>query len=699
MGQKNRIAALLLVLLLAACGGGFDEVESSRPQDPNAPERVGSGSLTIDEPTAESTYSTEEDSVFLSGSAFISPTHLRCCSGSATDTGVTVTSSTGSDVSQSASYCNPLGFGPLSLCGHTWSTRITNLRVGDTRITLTARDPSGNIGRDSITIRRLPDTRAPSVVSTSPSSGASNVPVNGAIRVTFSEPMDGASITAASFRLTDSTGNNVVGTFSHGFRDALFQPASALAPFTLYTATITTGARDPAGNPLLAPRTWMFTTGGIPDTTPPAVASTSPPAGSSCAGSDAVISAIFSESINTSSVTSSTFNVVDVATNAAVSGSVSTLSPTSFAFTPSAGLAFSKQYRATLTNGIRDLAGNAMLGNHAWNFSTIPAGVGAWQRTASIAILQARQSHSAVWTGMEMIVWGGFQSGPGAPNLDDGARYRPGSDSWVAMNRTGAPIGRHGHVAVWTGSEMIVWGGGTLFDGGRYDPITDTWRPMASTHLVGGGSLKAVWTGSEMLVVGGGGMGRYDPASDTWSAMSAPPLQLAHFDHSLVWTGSRMIVWGGSRSGVLGVGVAYDPAANAWEPVNPNGSPAPRRAHSGVWTGSEMIIWGGQGAAGAALNDGGIYNPQTATWRPMSTCGASAKNNHSTVWTGGEMMVWGGSRNTGQRYDVATDSWRQLQVLNSPTGVSGHSSVWTGTEMVIWGGGSFGSREGARYQP
>jgi hypothetical protein len=83
----------------------------------------------------------------------------------------------------------------------------------------------------------------------------------------------------------------------------------------------------------------------------------------------------------------------------------------------------------------------------------------------------------------------------------------------------------------------------------------------------------------------------------------------------------------------------------------------------------------------------------------MSTCGASAKGGHSTVWTGSEMIVWGGGRNTGQRYDVASDSWRQLEVLNSPSGVTGHSSVWTGSEMVIWGGGSFGSREGARYQP
>src|SRR6266496_2635517 len=67
-----------------------------------------------------------------------------------------------------------------------------------------------------------------------------------------------------------------------------------------------------------------------------------------------------------------------------------------------------------------------------------------------------RYSHTAVWTGSEMIIWGGFSY----PNyLNTGGRYNPGTDSWTATNTINAPSARRNHTAVWTGSEMIIWGG------------------------------------------------------------------------------------------------------------------------------------------------------------------------------------------------------------------------------------------------
>ena len=66
--------------------------------------------------------------------------------------------------------------------------------------------------------------------------------------------------------------------------------------------------------------------------------------------------------------------------------------------------------------------------------------------------------HTAVWTGSEMIVWGGIDST--VPTcLTRGGRYNPSTDSWTATSTTNAPTGRNFHTAVWTGSEMIVWGG------------------------------------------------------------------------------------------------------------------------------------------------------------------------------------------------------------------------------------------------
>ncbi len=94
---------------------------------------------------------------------------------------------------------------------------------------------------------------------------------------------------------------------------------------------------------------------------------------------------------------------------------------------------------------------------------------------------QYRMSHTAVWTGSEMIVWGGFDGIGGIGHHPiTGGKYNPGTDSWTAISTTNGPSVRTGHTAIWTGSEMIVWGGAnnsccSYNDGGRYNPGTDTW--------------------------------------------------------------------------------------------------------------------------------------------------------------------------------------------------------------------------------
>jgi len=97
-------------------------------------------------------------------------------------------------------------------------------------------------------------------------------------------------------------------------------------------------------------------------------------------------------------------------------------------------------------------------------------GTDSWTATSITNAPTARVGHTAVWTGSEMIVWGADATGP---RVDTGGRYNPGTDSWTATSTTDAPTGRSGHTAVWTGSEMIVWGGedansAVLDSGGRY---------------------------------------------------------------------------------------------------------------------------------------------------------------------------------------------------------------------------------------
>ena len=93
----------------------------------------------------------------------------------------------------------------------------------------------------------------------------------------------------------------------------------------------------------------------------------------------------------------------------------------------------------------------------------------------------ARFIHTAVWTGSEMIVWGG----QGFNGLNTGGRYNPVTDTWTATTTTNAPTARQWNTTVWTGSEMIVWGGTDNFGhnvntGGRYNPDTDTGMPTIS---------------------------------------------------------------------------------------------------------------------------------------------------------------------------------------------------------------------------
>jgi N-acetylneuraminic acid mutarotase len=93
-----------------------------------------------------------------------------------------------------------------------------------------------------------------------------------------------------------------------------------------------------------------------------------------------------------------------------------------------------------------------------------PAG-NSWTAVTTTGAPAARDLHTAVWTGSEMIVWGGFGSG-----LNDGGRYNPAGNSWTAVTTSGAPAARFYHTAVWTGSEMIVWGGSAFNDTWSYTP-------------------------------------------------------------------------------------------------------------------------------------------------------------------------------------------------------------------------------------
>jgi len=133
----------------------------------------------------------------------------------------------------------------------------------------------------------------------------------------------------------------------------------------------------------------------------------------------------------------------------------------------------------------------------------------SWTPTTVTNAPEIRQGHTAVWDGSEMIIWGGYYYNGGNHYLSTGGKYNPGTDSWTDPSTVDAPTGRDFHTAVWTGSEMIVWGGSdgnnTVNTGGRYDPNTNSWTAISTSNAPTGRTIPtSVWTGSEMIIWGGG---------------------------------------------------------------------------------------------------------------------------------------------------------------------------------------------------
>jgi len=124
-------------------------------------------------------------------------------------------------------------------------------------------------------------------------------------------------------------------------------------------------------------------------------------------------------------------------------------------------LAYSK---SSGTGGVWSMSIAVTRGNGAYNLPTVSEGDSpcvdnTWTATSITNAPFRRNSPSAIWTGSEMIVWGGVW---GYITLNTGGRYNPATDSWTATTDINAPSDRYSHAAVWTGSEMIIWGGASV---------------------------------------------------------------------------------------------------------------------------------------------------------------------------------------------------------------------------------------------
>jgi hypothetical protein len=364
---------------------------------------------------------------------------------------------------------------------------------------------------------------------------------------------------------------------------------------------------------------------------------------------------------------------------------------------------------------IETVSSNAEIPVKTQNISGQVTNASVWTSMSTAGAPVGRSLHGTVWTGNELIVWGGFNTA----FLQSGGRYAPSTNSWASTSTVGAPSARMGFESVWIGSEMIVWGGetssGYVGDGARYNPGTNTWTAMSPAGAPAARAYySAVWTGSRMLIWGGEESGGvkvnsgaiYDPALDSWTMMSTTGVPSARVSHTAVWTGTEMLIWGGcydaapgcpgGNSG-LNTGARYNPQTNVWTPITTAAAPSSRHKQVGVWTGTEMIIWSGQRYQvpfGSYFEEsGGRYHPVTDTWQAISVSGSpTPRTEGASVWTGSKLFVWGGIAidglpiDSGALYDPATDAWTAVPQANAPERRTWISGYWTGFEVFVWGG-------------
>ena len=224
------------------------------------------------------------------------------------------------------------------------------------------------------------DITPPTVISTIPLNGATDVLLNQEISATFSEVMDASTITspATTFTLQEHVGLTLVsvaGGVTYAGTTATFAPTSNLASNTTYTATILTGVTDLAGNHLASNYVWTFKTGSALDTTPPTVVSTNPVNGATLVCINAPITATFSKPMDTETINTGTFTVAGPSPSITlVTGTVSLdLTGLIATFTPLSPLT-AGTYTATITTGVTDLAGNALGSPETWSFTTTSLG-------------------------------------------------------------------------------------------------------------------------------------------------------------------------------------------------------------------------------------------------------------------------------------------------------------------------------------
>jgi len=207
------------------------------------------------------------------------------------------------------------------------------------------------------------DGVCPVVTLTAPLNGATNVPLDQLIAVSFNEEMNAETINQSSFTLKNGT-SQIAGVITYANKTATFKPSALLAPNTTYSARLTRTVMDLTGNALQTETNWTFSTGL---TVTPMVASTDPENNANNVFLNKVVSVNFNMPMKASTINTTTYTLKQGTT--AVSGTVS-YSGTTAIFVPTVLLSPNTVYTATVSKTVTNLDNTTLIADYVWKFTT-----------------------------------------------------------------------------------------------------------------------------------------------------------------------------------------------------------------------------------------------------------------------------------------------------------------------------------------
>jgi len=326
-----------------------------------------------------------------------------------------------------------------------------------------------------------------------------------------------------------------------------------------------------------------------------------------------------------------------------------------------------------------------------------------WQ-TLPTAPIVGRLGPGAVWTGTEMIIWGGAARSGTIEREYEGAAYNPATSTWRTIAPSPPGVQGGGTGVVWTGNEIVVWASNSP-DGpvgaAVYDLSTDSWRRLPSGPLGKREGYSSAWTGKELIVVGGSlgdtlakpvaaalepqiGSWRLLPALNEVTGLMPSP--------GVVWDGHEVFVAGSvcvKRSSCSPTLLAYDPATDALRKIDLAKAPiAPQQQLKLIGLSGTDLVFSTVGLANVRILIV-RYEPTTGSW---SRKGAFAPfpvpvgAYTQTAWLGDRYVAADGSSGL-QIYNLDADTWQTITPGPSPLNSrEGSAIVWTGTELIAWSG-------------